>query len=307
MGSPTDNDWVAFKSTSNKDKASVLYSYLVEGYNMIDTAHVALNDYNDMASQRVSNITRCYGFHGRNGGTYSGYKLNIKDIEGFVKKYPNGCDDKKVFDDYIKNLLANRDKKQQQPKQQSKPQQTVNKSSSANARKPNWGSHDSSSTSSSSKYDFDDRYGDVGDYTEVDSTDVFASLATFILSVVLLVLGWNIGKYLLGWGFFGRLVTSIATWFCLCIPSAYIIVAILRSIRKRKRRNNVYKSKPRSFPNVMGDDDDDDDMLYPVDEYENVKIYNHMSDDEFNELTQEEKDSLKDIMRPDYDFSKFLK
>ena len=53
--------------------------------------------------------------------------------------------------------------------------------------------------------------------------------------------------------------------------------------------------------------DDDDDMLYPVDEYENVKIYNHMSDDEFNELTQEEKDSLKDIMRPDYDFSKFLK
>lgn len=111
MGRPTDNDWNLFNTVSDNTKAEVLYSYLCEGYNMQEVARNTLHDYNDMASQRVSNITRCYGFDGKNGGRYSKYNLTLKDIKGFVKKYPNGCFSCDTMDDYVENLDRNKQNK----------------------------------------------------------------------------------------------------------------------------------------------------------------------------------------------------
>lgn len=108
MASPTMNDWRTFETVKNKDKAAVLYAYLCQGYNMVEVAQVALHDYNDMASQRVSNITRCYGFSGQNGGRYRKYDLSLADIEGFVKKHPDGCHDYRIMDEYVKKLAESR-------------------------------------------------------------------------------------------------------------------------------------------------------------------------------------------------------
>lgn len=115
MASPTMNDWRTFETVKNKDKAAVLYNYLCRsGYNMTDVAQVVWNDYNPHASQRVSNITRCYGFEDRNGGRYSRYDLSLADIEGFVKKYPDGCHDYRIMDEYVKKLAEGRQCTQKQ-------------------------------------------------------------------------------------------------------------------------------------------------------------------------------------------------
>lgn len=120
MASPTTNDWRTFETVKNKDKAAVLYAYLCQGYNMVEVAQVALHDYNDMASQRVSNITRCYGFSGQNGGRYRKYDLSLADIEGFVKKHPDGCHDYRIMDEYVKNLAESRQRTQSQTSQQNR-------------------------------------------------------------------------------------------------------------------------------------------------------------------------------------------
>lgn len=120
MASPTMNDWRTFETVKNKDKAAVLYAYLCQGYNMVEVAQVALHDYNDMASQRVSNITRCYGFSGQNGGRYRKYDLSLADIEGFVKKHPDGCHDYRIMDEYVKKLAESRQRTQSQAPQQNR-------------------------------------------------------------------------------------------------------------------------------------------------------------------------------------------
>lgn len=120
MASPTMNDWRTFETVKNKDKAAVLYAYLCQGYNMVEVAQVALHDYNDMASQRVSNITRCYGFSGQNGGRYRRYDLTLADIEGFVKKHPDGCHDYRIMDEYVKKLAESRQRTQSQAPQQNR-------------------------------------------------------------------------------------------------------------------------------------------------------------------------------------------
>lgn len=110
MGMPTENDWNLFATVSNADKAAVLYAYLCEGYNMVEVAQNTLHDYNDMASQRVSNITRCYGFSGQNSGKYRKYELSKKDVEKFVKENPDGCFDSKIMDFYVRELYEKRQK-----------------------------------------------------------------------------------------------------------------------------------------------------------------------------------------------------
>lgn len=66
-------------------------------YNMEETARKVFGKSND--SFTVSLIHRCYNFSGKNSGKYRegclfeqkyGYSVTRRDIEDFVKKYPNG-------------------------------------------------------------------------------------------------------------------------------------------------------------------------------------------------------------------------
>ena len=92
MGAPTQADWMVFQSEKRQAKVGVLYEYLCVGrQNMKDVAQKVLHDYNDQAGQRVSVITRCYGFEGHNQGKFSKWGVLPEDVEAFVKKYPNGC------------------------------------------------------------------------------------------------------------------------------------------------------------------------------------------------------------------------
>ncbi|MBQ8316059.1 MAG: hypothetical protein IJX95_10025 [Lachnospiraceae bacterium] len=92
MSAPTENDWNYFYTESFDNKVNVLYYYLCEGsYNMQEVANRILHDYNPHAPQRVSVITRCYGFGGNNKGSLRSIGATREDVVAFVRAYPNGC------------------------------------------------------------------------------------------------------------------------------------------------------------------------------------------------------------------------
>lgn len=101
MASPTRNDWENFRNVRHEDKVNILYYYLCQGYNMKEVAEHILGDFNSHAPQRVSNVTRCYGFSDRNSGRYKRYNLTIGDIDAFVRMYPNGCDSDAVMTAFV--------------------------------------------------------------------------------------------------------------------------------------------------------------------------------------------------------------
>ena len=93
MPAPTKNDWNSFYSESFENKVNVLFYYLCEGgYNMQEIAEQVLCDYNQHGPQRVSLITRCYGFGGNNGGVFRSIGASRADVAAFVRAYPNGCE-----------------------------------------------------------------------------------------------------------------------------------------------------------------------------------------------------------------------
>lgn len=218
MGRPTDNDWNAFKFVSNDDKAKVLYSYLCEGYNMNDVAKYTLGDSNDRASERVSNITRCYGFHGRNSGDYSGKDIELADIKKFVNKHPNGCDDRKVLDDYIKKLLDDKSKKKDKEKNNSRDiLDSFDFDNSYNNSSIQKVSNDYSSSSSS---------------TSIETGLELIDIVSFLITIASLYFGFKIARGIFHLG----IIFSVVFAFIFMYVSVILIAKAIKSVRRFFKR-----------------------------------------------------------------------
>ncbi|MCI8659021.1 MAG: hypothetical protein HFG54_02065 [Lachnospiraceae bacterium] len=124
-----------FRSISMKKKIDSMELYLIGSgifkYNMQEVGARIFGDEN--YSFTVSLIHRCYNFSGQNGGKYkngckfeqsTGYRVTRKDIEAFVKKYPNGTFHNGVtFEDFLRTRINARNstaKESAGPRTQSK-------------------------------------------------------------------------------------------------------------------------------------------------------------------------------------------
>lgn len=119
-----------FKSLAVKKKVDAMEAYLIgingNRYNMQEVGARVFGDEN--YSFTVSLIHRCYNFSGQNGGKYRngckfeqmyGYRVTRKDIEAFVRKYPNGTVSQgNKFEDFLKARASSSSTK----KSASKPQ-----------------------------------------------------------------------------------------------------------------------------------------------------------------------------------------
>lgn len=118
MGRMADNDANALSQIRNGARARVLYLYLVQGWNMKDIAEEVFDDYDDFSSQRVSVVTRSYGFHqGRGRGRYRDIPESL--IKSFVRdhapeddEYGGGLDEG-TFDRYVANYRRKQQRQQQ--------------------------------------------------------------------------------------------------------------------------------------------------------------------------------------------------
>lgn len=113
----TDDELHQFKNLPVKKKIDSMEAYLigVNGvrYNMQEVGLLVFG--NENYSYTVSLIHRCYNFSGQNGAKYKngckfekiyGYRVSRRDIEAFVKKYPNGTYDKGItFEDFLKSRV----------------------------------------------------------------------------------------------------------------------------------------------------------------------------------------------------------
>lgn len=113
----TSEEFAQFKSLAFKKKVDSMAYYLIGEngyrYNMQEVGKRVFGDQN--YSYTVSLIHRCYNFSGQNGGKYRngcnfeqayGYRVTKKDIEAFVKKYPNGTFNNGVtFEDFLRTRV----------------------------------------------------------------------------------------------------------------------------------------------------------------------------------------------------------
>lgn len=109
----TANDLNALSSYSERQRAQVLCCYLLDPnrFNMQEVAQKVLRDDNDQAGQRVSLITRSYGFSARNAGRYAGAATE-QDVWDFVRSYqPERCGGlpEGSFDEFLRARQARRE------------------------------------------------------------------------------------------------------------------------------------------------------------------------------------------------------
>lgn len=114
----SSDEFNQFKSISAKKKIDSMELYLIGSngytYNMKEVGARVFGDEN--YSYTVSLIHRCHNFAGQNGGKYrngckfeqsTGYRVTRKDIEAFVKKYPNGTFNNGVtFEDFLRTRIT---------------------------------------------------------------------------------------------------------------------------------------------------------------------------------------------------------
>lgn len=135
----TSDELAQFKSLAVKKKVDSMELYLIGAngykYNMQEVGARVFGGEN--YSYTVSLIHRCYNFAGQNGGKYRngckfeqtyGYRVTRKDIEAFVKKYPNGTFNNGVtFEDFLRTRVSSTQKstlsKSVQNQRQSAPRQ----------------------------------------------------------------------------------------------------------------------------------------------------------------------------------------
>lgn len=115
----TNDELNQFRHISLKNKIDSMQLYLIgkNGYkfNMQDVGYKVFSDPN--YSYTVSLIHRCYNFSGQNSGKYRdgckfeqryGYRVSRKDIEAFIKKYPNGTFNSNItFEDFLITRINN--------------------------------------------------------------------------------------------------------------------------------------------------------------------------------------------------------
>ena len=80
-----DDERLQIRSLDFDTRVEILYAYLVQGYNMEEVGEEILGIDNDQPGRRVSSLTRCYGFSGRNSGSYRNVSRQL--IEQFVDEY----------------------------------------------------------------------------------------------------------------------------------------------------------------------------------------------------------------------------
>lgn len=114
----TGDELEQFKHIAVKKKVDSMELYLIGSneykYNMQDVGAKVFGDKN--YSYTVSLIHRCYNFEGQNSRKYCngckfeqtyGYQVSRKDIEAFVKKYPNGTFNNGVtFEEFLKERVS---------------------------------------------------------------------------------------------------------------------------------------------------------------------------------------------------------
>ncbi len=115
----TPADLAALHSYSERQRIAVLSCYLLDPkeYTMQDVAEIILGDNGSQAGQRVSLITRCYGFSARNAGRYCG-QAEEQDIRDFVRQYQpertaSGLAEGS-FDSFLQPRLAERRRREQE-------------------------------------------------------------------------------------------------------------------------------------------------------------------------------------------------
>lgn len=113
----TSADLQALSYYSDQQRADVLACYLLDPnrYSMQEVAEMILRDNGSQAGQRVSLITRCYGFSSRNAGRYS-QTATRGDIQDFVHRYhPERCGGLRdgTFDEFLRPRLEARQRQQQ--------------------------------------------------------------------------------------------------------------------------------------------------------------------------------------------------
>lgn len=113
----TNDELKQFRSLSKKKIVDSMEAYLIgvngQKYNMQEVGAMVFGSEN--YSFTVSLIHRCYNFSGQNGAKYRrgckfeqtyGYTVTRKDIENFVRKYPNGTFAQGIiFDDFLKTRI----------------------------------------------------------------------------------------------------------------------------------------------------------------------------------------------------------
>ena len=92
MSAPTDNDWASFRQEKTRDKVDVLFEYCCKGSDSMNGIAESVLGVDGASVQRVSCITRCYDFGGNNRGIFKKMNVTRKDVEAFVKTYPDGVD-----------------------------------------------------------------------------------------------------------------------------------------------------------------------------------------------------------------------
>lgn len=114
----SNDELMQFKNIPFSKKVDCMELYLLgDGqyrYNMEDVGRKILNDKN--GSFTVSLIHRCYNFSGKNSRKYRegckfeqtyGYRVTRRDIEDFVRTYPNGTFQTGItFEDFLKTRIG---------------------------------------------------------------------------------------------------------------------------------------------------------------------------------------------------------
>ncbi|MCR5728507.1 MAG: hypothetical protein K6G24_13710 [Lachnospiraceae bacterium] len=96
MPAPTINDGNVFSGVSASDRFKVLKGYLWLDHNMSEVGRTVF-PYEETRSsgEKVSAIMRCYGFGGENHGVFRKWGIantvTDRDLQEFIKRYPNGC------------------------------------------------------------------------------------------------------------------------------------------------------------------------------------------------------------------------
>jgi len=126
----TEDELNQFRHISFKKKVDSMEAYLIGmngcKYNMQEVGERVFGGTN--YSYTVSLIHRCYNFTGQNGAKYRngckfeqtyGYRVTRKDIEAFVKKYPNGTFEIGInFEDFLRTRVNNAKKQNSQMRSQ---------------------------------------------------------------------------------------------------------------------------------------------------------------------------------------------
>lgn len=199
----TEDERYQFAHIPTSKKIDCMQLYLIgEGgrkFNMQEVGGYVFGDQN--YSYTVSLIHRCYNFAGQNGGRYRngcrfeqeyGYRVSRKDIENFVRSYPNGTFENGVtFEDFLKIQLL-------QLKQQS------NRSNSQQSYiEPARMEFDHQDFQQNSNYNIDQNY-----HTDVDMRRI--CLIMGVIGVLVLIFMFATGQLLKHWVI--SLIALLCAW-----------------------------------------------------------------------------------------------